>query len=95
MAASFRYMSALFYILYSASADRYYIGHTCDHIEERISKHNTHHGGFTGKFRDWELVYREEYTTKELAYTRERQVKKWKSARRVRELIHRSEHPDS
>ena len=83
-----------FYILYSVSLDKFYIGHTSD-LNDRLKKHNTNHKGFTGKVKDWELKYKEEFHTKKDAYARERQVKKWKSKTRVAELIARgSEHPD-
>ena len=88
-------MSATFYILYSESANKFYIGHTTEPMQERLRKHNTHHGGFTGKYGDWVLVYSEEFTSKEWAYAGEREVKSWKSARKVRGLIGGSEHPDS
>ncbi|MBU8892590.1 MAG: GIY-YIG nuclease family protein [Bacteroidales bacterium] len=52
-----------------------------------MRRHNSNHKGFTGKVNDWEIVYQESYQTKELAYARERQVKKWKSKVRIQELI--------
>ncbi len=84
-----------FYILYSEKLDKFYIGYTSD-LQDRLRKHNSNHKGFTGKVEDWDIVYSEEYTSKELAYARERQVKKWKSKARIKELISRnsSEHPD-
>ncbi|MFN9116147.1 MAG: GIY-YIG nuclease family protein, partial [Bacteroidota bacterium] len=33
------------YILYSVQRDRYYIGSTGDHLEERLRRHNTNHKG--------------------------------------------------
>ena len=88
------FMSCFFYILFSKEADRYYIGHTSN-IEERVRKHNTHHKGFTGKYCDWIIAFCEEYPSKELAYKRERQVKRWKSRKLIEKLIARgSEHPD-
>ena len=75
-----------FYIIYSLSIDKFYIGHTAD-LEDRISKHNSNHKGFTGKANDWELVYSESYDSKTEAYARERQVKKWKSRRNIEALI--------
>ncbi|MBL7854517.1 MAG: GIY-YIG nuclease family protein [Cyclobacteriaceae bacterium] len=86
-------MEFTFYILFSASADRYYIGHTSEPVEERVRKHNTNHSGFTGKFNDWRIVYQERYPTKPLAYAREREVKAWKSRKRIERLIAGSEHP--
>ena len=82
-----------FYILYSEVADRYYIGHTTETLTERVRKHNSGHSGFTGKFRDWILVYSENYHSKEKAYAREREVKNWKNKKRIQKLITSSEHP--
>jgi putative endonuclease len=72
-------MNTTFYILWSIKANKFYIGHTTESLEERIRKHNSNHKGFTGKFQDWELIYSESYSSKELAYAREREVKGWKS----------------
>jgi len=75
------------YILYSISRDRYYIGSTGDQLTERIRKHNSHHKGFTGKTGDWQLKYSEAFTSRELAYQREREIKAWKSRKRIESLI--------
>ncbi|GAB3235918.1 GIY-YIG nuclease family protein [Algoriphagus aestuariicola] len=80
-------MGCFFYILYSSSADRFYVGHTCEKLEERLRKHNSNHKGFTGKKNDWNLVYSEEFGSKSDAYKREREVKSWKSKKRIEELI--------
>lgn len=76
-----------FYILYSKTIDKYYVGYTCEAISERLRKHNTNHKGFTGKVEDWQVVYFEEYETKSAAYEREQQVIKWKSRRRIEALM--------
>jgi putative endonuclease len=81
-----------FYILYSPTAKKYYIGHTSEPIEERLRKHNSNHKGFTGKFKDWKIAYSETFPSKELAYAREREVKAWKSKTRIQKLIDGSEH---
>ncbi|MBL7842810.1 MAG: GIY-YIG nuclease family protein [Cyclobacteriaceae bacterium] len=86
-------MQAIFYILYSSTAGKYYVGHTTEDLGERLRKHNSHHKGFTGKFNDWQVVYYEAFTTKEEAYKREREVKSWKSKKRVEHLIAGSGHP--
>ncbi|HBS87733.1 MAG TPA: excinuclease ABC subunit C [Bacteroidales bacterium] len=87
-------MKFVFYIIYSKTIDKYYIGHSSN-IEERLCKHNTNHKGFTGKLKDWAIVYTENFNSKEDAYARERQVKKWKNRKRLEELIAKgSEHPD-
>ena len=62
-----------FYILYSDKLDKYYIGHTSD-LQERLRRHNSNHKGFTVKGNDWVVVYTEIYTSKKLAYAREREV---------------------
>ncbi len=79
------------YILYSSLADKYYVGHTGDELDERLRKHNSNHKGFTGLVSDWQIVYTEVFSTKELAYKREREVKSWKNRNRIEALI-RSEH---
>jgi len=82
-----------FYILYSTVLDRYYIGCTGDDLVERLRRHNTNHKGFTGGIGDWRVVYTELFQTKEDAYKREREVKKWKSRKMIEKLIG-SDHPD-
>jgi putative endonuclease len=80
-------MDAWFYILFSVSANRFYIGHTTEPLEERLRKHNSNHSGFTGKFHDWKLVCYEKFPTKQSAYSREREVKGWKSRARIQKLV--------
>lgn len=75
------------YILYSDSKGKFYIGYTGDTMEERISRHNTNHKGFTGRTGDWRLVHAELFETKEEALARERLIKSWKSAKRIKQLI--------
>ena len=74
------------YILYSRSRDRYYIGSSADPAS-RLVKHNQRHKGFTGSSSDWRVVYTEEFELKTEAYSRERQLKRWKSRKRIEELI--------
>jgi len=88
-------MEAFFYIIQSESTQKFYIGHTTESLTERLRKHNSSHKGFTGRFRDWSIVYFEGFPTKELAYAREREVKSWKSKDRIIKLIAGSEHPGS
>ena len=74
------------YILYSQALDRYYIG-SCEDVEERLSRHLMNHNGFTGRAKDWEVVYVEEYAQKSTAQKRERQIKGWKSRKLVEALV--------
>jgi putative endonuclease len=83
------------FILFSPIANRYYIGHTTEPLAERLRKHNSNHKGFTGKFQDWRILYTESFVSKAFAYSREREIKAWKSRSRIEKLIATSEHPGS
>ena len=82
------------YILYSKTLDKYYVGYTGDNLVERLRKHNTQHKGFTGGFGDWTISYTESLVVKTDAIKRERQIKNWKSRKRIEKLIADSAHPD-
>jgi putative endonuclease len=75
------------YIIYSEIRDRYYIGYTSDELSERLRKHNTNHKGFTGRIGDWIIKYFETYELKEFATHREKEIKSWKSRKRIEILI--------
>ncbi len=75
------------YILYSKSLNKYYIGHSCEALEERIRKHLSNHSGFTSKAKDWIVVYSENFNSKSEAYAREREMKGRKSSSKVQKLI--------
>ncbi|MFO7879065.1 MAG: GIY-YIG nuclease family protein [Bacteroidales bacterium] len=64
-----------FYILFSEKLDSYYYG-SSDDVEARLVKHLENHKGFTGKAKDWKLIYTEEYETLSEARQRELQVKR-------------------
>ena len=81
---------ANFYILYSETLDRYYVGYTTDTVVERLRQHLFAHKGFTGKAKDWKIVYQESFESKSEAYAREREVKKWKSRKKIEQLINES-----
>ena len=74
------------YILYSESADRYYIGST-ENLEKRLEKHNFGGTASTRPYRRWKLVYREEYSTKAEALKRENEIKRKKSRAYITGLI--------
>ena len=79
-------MAYYFYILYSQSLNKYYIGHT-NVLNGRLSRHNSNHRGFTGKVGDWKFVYHEGYQAKSEAYASERQLKGWESRKKIEELV--------
>lgn len=63
------------YIIYSDTKDRYYVG-KCTDLDERLRRHNTNHKGFTGKDKDWRVVYFENFDDPKLAGKREIEIKK-------------------
>jgi putative endonuclease len=67
-------------------AERFYIGHT-DDLENRVANHNRTDkkvGKFTRKNGPWILVWSEKHSSRASAMRRERQIKSWKSAKRIR-----------
>ena len=78
------------YILYSETLDKFYIGHTCENLDERLRKHLSNHKGFTAKIKDWKIVYFEPLENKSLAYKRELEIKSWKSKTKIKNLINNS-----
>jgi len=75
------------YILHSKILDKYYIGFTSEEVNVRLSKHLSNHSGFTGKAKDWLIVYTESFPIKALAMQREKEIKKWKSKKKIEQLI--------
>lgn len=68
------------YVIYSPSADRYYIGETVD-IAERLIQHRTHHyaGSFTSIANDWEIAFSLKFKDRVSALKTEAHLKKSKS----------------
>jgi putative endonuclease len=79
-------MNYFVYILYSSKLNRYYVGATSD-LASRLESHLWNHKGFTAKAKDWELKYSEAFSEKTAAFSRERQIKKWKSRIMIERLI--------
>jgi predicted GIY-YIG superfamily endonuclease len=72
--------------------DRFYIGHT-DDLEKRIANHNRTDkisGKFTRKNGPWSLVWSEKHPNRSSATRQEREIKSWKSAKRIRSELLRS-----
>ena len=80
-------MSFSVYILYSKTTDSYYVGYTSMNVEERLRRHLSTHAGFTGRAKDWQVVYCEDYQEKTKAILREQEIKHWKSRTKIIELI--------
>ena len=75
------------YILYSKSIGKYYIGHSCEELQDRLRKHLSNHNGFTSRTKDWIIVYFESFENKSDAYKREIEIKAWKSKSKIKKLV--------
>ena len=80
-------MKCFTYILYSRNIDKYYVGYTCDSLENRLAKHNSKNKGYTNQTNDWSIVYFESFDSKVLAMNREKKIKSWKSRVAIEKLI--------
>jgi len=84
------YVIYLYYILFSASLNKFYIGRTSTTPDDRLKKHRSKHARFTSKADDWIIVYTESFQTINEAQKRELQLKKWKSHTKIQQLIKRN-----
>ncbi|KUY20109.1 excinuclease ABC subunit C [Elizabethkingia miricola] len=75
------------YILYSPTLNQFYIGHCSEELNERLRKHLSNHKGFTSCAKDWIIAYFETFDDKSSAYKREREIKAWKSKKKIEQLI--------
>ena len=75
------------YILENA-AGRFYVG-SSDDPDQRLEEHNSERGAitFTHKHGPWKLVWTEKHPTRSAAITREKQIKRMKSAKWIRENL--------
>ena len=76
------------YILRSENRNRYYIG-ISENLEKRLKKHNTGSVRSTKAYKPWQLIYKEEYSTKSDARHRELRLKNVSAAKE--ELIKKLE----
>ena len=70
-------------------AGKFYIGQSRS-LDVRLESHNSNdcsRGEFTRKNGPWKLVWSEEHPTRSSAVARERQIKRMKSARWIREQL--------
>ena len=79
-------MQYYLYILYSATADQYYIGVTQD-VERRLIQHNAGYTHSTKGRGPWRVVYTETYPTRSAARQREAILKRKKSRIYLEALI--------
>jgi putative endonuclease len=74
------------YILFSQRLGKFYVGHSQD-LDARLQYHNAGNVQWTSLGTPWALAYQESFPSKAEAARRERQIKNWKSAKAVRQLI--------
>ena len=79
-------MSFFVYIIYSASLDGYYVGHTAD-LADRLYRHRNSGSRSTKRAADWQLMYSEAYPSRSSASMREREIKRKKSRLYIEQLI--------
>jgi len=79
-------MGHFVYILQSEETGRYYVGESGD-PERRLTHHNSTSTGFTARYRPWQLVFTQEFSTKEEAVAAEQLIKGWKSRKMTRYVI--------
>ena len=79
-------MSFYVYILYSASLNEFYVGHT-GNMSDRLFRHRNSGSRSTKKTDDWVLKYKEEYPIRSEAMKREAAIKKMKSRKYIEGLI--------
>ncbi len=78
------------YLLSSDRNETLYCGHT-DDLAKRIWEHREKiYDGFTAKYGVARLVWYEVHDTRESAFTRERQIKKWNRSWKVRMIEERN-----
>ena len=77
---------ATVYILRSGATGPFYIGSTND-VQRRVEEHLRGHSLATRGRGPWELVYQETFELLADARRREIEMKRWKSAKKIAELI--------
>ena len=76
------------YIIRSLKDGRYYIGYTAD-VRRRLMTHNAGGNVSTRNRKPFVLVYFEEYSTRNKAMRRERQIKNYKGGEAFKKLINK------
>jgi len=79
-------MTFFTYILYSTSADKYYIGSTGD-MDDRLKRHNQGRSKATKFGVPWTLVYQKAFGSRSGAVQHEKYIKTMKSRKYIEKLI--------
>ena len=80
------FMAYYVYIIYSATLNQYYVGHT-ENLDDRIFRHNNSGSKATKKASDWKLFYTEEFENRSEAIKRELEIKRRKSRKYIESLV--------
>ena len=75
------------YVLYSGKYDKIYVGYTSN-LPARLLSHNAlGKKGWTIRYRPWDLLYKEEFDSKESTMKREQELKSGRGRAFIRSLI--------
>lgn len=74
------------YILKSVSKNRYYVGCTED-LSRRLKNHNEGQVRSTKAYCPWTVVYTEDFSDKQTAFKREKQIKAYKGGVAFKKLL--------
>ena len=74
------------YVLQSAKTGKFYIGQTAN-LDDRLARHNEGRVPSTTAGRPWKLLLVEQYSSRQEAITREKELKNWRSHQRISTLI--------
>lgn len=77
------------YILQSLKSQKFYIGHTND-LTRRLNEHNAGKSSFAKAHRPFKVVYIQRFSSKQLAYQREIEIKSYKGGNEFQKLIIRT-----
>ena len=82
-------MTHFVYVIYSVSADKYYIGETSD-VNERIKQHNSgfYESSFSKQASDWEIYWMLECKSRSQALKIEQHIKKMRNRKFYANLVH-------
>jgi putative endonuclease len=75
------------YVLYSASFDKIYIGFTKDLTNRFLSHNEKAQKGWTVRFRPWEVLFYETFSSKSEAMRREKELKTSRGRNYIRNFL--------
>ena len=79
-------MKYFVYVLKSVNHPKSYVGHT-DNLERRLNEHNSGKSEYTKKYRPWQLVYNELFSSEIEAVQREKYLKTTSGRRFLKNVV--------